>query len=74
MMTESVLVEVPHRVRGASRSRDSGEVVITDLNNVAMPLVRYRLEDHAVKVNAVERSPSGELRVVRNDWLAEADR
>lgn len=43
---ESVLMEVV-----------SGEVVVTTLNNFAMPLVRYRVEDHAEL--STERCPCG---------------
>jgi len=43
---ESVLVEIVRDGRTA-RPGEDGEAVVTDLNNVAAPLVRYRLGDRA---------------------------
>jgi phenylacetate-CoA ligase len=49
VMTESVLVEVLREDGSAAAPGETGEVVVTDLNNYAMPLIRYRLGDRAVR-------------------------
>lgn len=49
VMTESVLVEVLDEDGRPVDAGESGEVVVTDLNNFAMPLVRYRLRDYATR-------------------------
>lgn len=48
VMTENVWLEVLGEDGHAVGRGEAGEVVVTDLNNRAMPLVRYRLGDFAV--------------------------
>lgn len=48
IMTESVLVEVLRDDGTPAAVGETGEVVVTDLNNYAMPLIRYRMGDRAV--------------------------
>ncbi len=50
VMDESYLVEVLVDERPA-RPGETGEVVITDLNNFSVPLIRYRIGDLAVAVD-----------------------
>jgi phenylacetate-CoA ligase len=47
VMTESVLVEVLQPDGNRAGPGESGEVVVTDLMNRAMPLIRYQLGDYA---------------------------
>lgn len=54
VMDESYLVEILVDGRPA-RPGEIGEVVITDLNNYSVPLIRYRIGDLAVAVD--DRSP-----------------
>jgi len=49
VMSENVFVEVLTSSRREAEVGESGEVVVTDLNNRAMPLVRYRVGDFATK-------------------------
>ena len=49
VMSENVLVEVLREDGEPARCGEPGEVVVTDLNNRAMPLIRYRLSDFAVR-------------------------
>jgi phenylacetate-CoA ligase len=53
IMAESYIVEILKDGRPAQPG-ELGEVVITDLNNFAVPLVRYRIGDLAVAVDANE--------------------
>lgn len=48
-MTESVVVEVLTGDGRPAGPGEEGEVLVTDLNNYAMPLIRYRLGDQAVR-------------------------
>lgn len=48
LMTESQVVEVLRPDGSPAGPGESGEIVLTDLNNHAMPLVRYRVGDLAV--------------------------
>lgn len=47
VMSQNVHVEVLKEDHSAADIGEAGEVVVTDLNNRAMPLVRYRLGDFA---------------------------
>ena len=47
IMTENVLVEVVRPDGSHAGPGESGEVVVTDLMNRAMPLIRYQLGDYA---------------------------
>lgn len=49
VMSENVLLELLTEDGDVADAGESGEVVVTDLNNRAMPLVRYRLGDRAVR-------------------------
>ena len=49
IMTDSVAVEVLGDDGSPVVPGETGEVVVTDLNNYAMPLIRYRLGDRAVR-------------------------
>jgi phenylacetate-CoA ligase len=53
IMAESYIVEILKDGRPA-RPGELGEVVITDLNNYAVPLIRYRIGDLAVAMDADE--------------------
>ena len=48
LMTENHVIEVITEKGTRAATGETGEIVVTDLNNVAMPLVRYRLGDMAV--------------------------
>lgn len=54
--TENLLVEVLNADGSPSHDRP-GEVVVTELNNLAMPLIRYRLADFAAL--STDRCPCG---------------
>jgi len=58
VMAESYIVEILREGRPA-RAGELGEVVITDLNNYAMPLVRYRIGDLAVAIDPNETCACG---------------
>ena len=47
VMAENLLVEVLHPDGTPCQPGETGEVVLTTLHNFAMPLIRYRLLDHA---------------------------
>lgn len=55
---ESYVVEVLKDGRPAAPG-EMGEVVVTDLNNLCQPFIRYRIGDLAVAVGADERCPCG---------------
>jgi phenylacetate-CoA ligase len=44
LMSENLIVEVL-KGKEYANDRESGEIVVTELNNYAMPLIRYRLSD-----------------------------
>lgn len=44
---ESVIVEILREDGTPEDEGNDGEVVVTDLNNLAMPLIRYRIEDRS---------------------------
>ena len=48
LMTADLVIELLDADGSPAAAGEAGEVVITDLNNLAMPLVRYRLGDFAV--------------------------
>jgi phenylacetate-CoA ligase len=48
LLTTDVVVEVLRPDGQAAGPGESGEIVVTDLNNRAMPLIRYRLGDFGV--------------------------
>ena len=52
LMTENQVVEVLRPDGSPAAPGESGEVVVTDLNNFAMPLVRYRVGDLATPARA----------------------
>jgi len=58
VMDESYLVEILVEGRRA-RPGEVGEVVITDLNNFAVPLIRYRVGDLAQAVDQSQPCPCG---------------
>lgn len=58
VMDESYIVELLTDGRPA-RPGEIGEVVITDLNNFSVPLIRYRIGDLAVAVDHSEPCPCG---------------
>lgn len=58
VMDESYLVEVLVDGRPA-KPGETGEVVITDLNNYSVPLIRYRVGDLAVAVDELVPCPCG---------------
>lgn len=49
VMADNVVVELLKEDGSPASPGEVGEVVVTDLNNRAMPLVRYRIGDRAVK-------------------------
>lgn len=51
-MSTNLLVEIIAEDGRRAEPGESGEVVVTDLNNHAMPLVRYRVGDRAVRGEA----------------------
>ncbi len=48
VQSESLLVEILDDQGQPCRSGESGRVVVTDLHNFAMPLIRYDIDDYAV--------------------------
>lgn len=48
VMSDNLVVELVTPAGGLAAAGETGEVVVTDLNNRAMPLVRYAVGDHAV--------------------------
>lgn len=58
VMDESYIVELLVDGRPAAPG-EIGEVVITDLNNFSVPLIRYRIGDLATAVNCNEPCPCG---------------
>jgi phenylacetate-CoA ligase len=58
VMDESYIVELLVDARPAEPG-EIGEVVITDLNNFSVPLIRYRIGDLAVAVEQTEPCPCG---------------
>lgn len=58
VVAESYIVEVLKNGRPASPG-ETGEVVITDLNNFCMPLIRYRVGDLAVAMDNSRPCPCG---------------
>jgi phenylacetate-CoA ligase len=55
---ESYVIEVLKDGKPAKPGQ-VGEVVITDLNNYCMPLIRYRIGDYAVAADPLEQCPCG---------------
>ncbi|HET7294250.1 MAG TPA: glycosyltransferase [Vicinamibacteria bacterium] len=58
VVAESYVVEVLKDGRRALPG-ETGEVVITDLNNLCMPFLRYRIGDLAVAMDPLEPCPCG---------------
>jgi phenylacetate-CoA ligase len=58
VVAESYVVEVLKDGRPA-RPGETGEIVITDLNNLCMPFLRYRIGDLAVAMDPDEPCPCG---------------
>ena len=58
VMAESYIVELLTDGR-PTRPGETGEVLITDLNNHCVPLIRYRIGDLAVAMDAREPCPCG---------------
>lgn len=58
VMDESYLVEILVEGRPA-KPGETGEIVITDLNNYSVPLIRYRVGDLAVAVDQSTPCPCG---------------
>ena len=58
IVAENYIVEVLKDGRAALPG-ETGEVVITDLNNLCMPFLRYRIGDLAVAMDPMEPCPCG---------------
>ena len=58
VVAESYIVEVLKDGRPA-KPGEMGEVVVTDLNNYCMPLIRYRLGDLAIAMDSTATCPCG---------------
>lgn len=58
VMDESYIVEVLREGKPANPG-ETGEIVITDLNNFSFPLIRYRIGDLAVAMNESEACDCG---------------
>jgi phenylacetate-CoA ligase len=58
IMAESYIVEILKDGQPA-KPGELGEVVITDLNNLSVPLVRYRIGDLAVAMDPAQGCPCG---------------
>jgi len=58
VMDESFVVEIVVDGRAAAPG-ELGDVVITDLNNFSVPLIRYRIGDQAIAVDNGEPCPCG---------------
>lgn len=71
LMTENVAVEILNAEGRAADVGETGEVVVTDLHNRAMPLVRYRLGDFAVPGRAC--SCGRGFPVIQKIWGREYD-
>lgn len=54
VMSDNVVVELLDDAGNEVAEGQEGSVVVTDLNNRALPLIRYRLEDRAVKGRACD--------------------
>lgn len=54
VMSENVALEILTAEGRPAEVGESGELVVTDLNNRAMPLVRYRLGDFGIRGEACE--------------------
>jgi phenylacetate-CoA ligase len=48
VMTENLVVEIVSKSGRAASPGEPGDIVLTDLNNLAMPLIRYRVGDVGV--------------------------
>ena len=48
---DALIVEILEENGNEVKENETGEVVITSLLNKAMPLIRYRQEDYAIKTN-----------------------
>jgi phenylacetate-CoA ligase len=51
VMSENVLVELLDETGDPVSVGDEGEIVVTDLNNRALPLIRYRIRDYATRLD-----------------------
>jgi phenylacetate-CoA ligase len=58
VMDESYIVEILNDGKPA-KPGETGEIVITDLNNYSVPLIRYRIGDLAVAVDNSKPCPCG---------------
>lgn len=71
VMTENVFLEVITDDGRPARPGEEGELVVTDLHNRAMPLIRYRLGDYGVKGEGCRCGRS--FPVLRKIWGREYD-
>lgn len=67
VMSENLVVELLDPSGRSVRPGESGEVVVTDLNNRAMPLIRYRLGDFGIAGTAACRCGRG-FPVLQRIW------
>lgn len=58
VVAESYIVEIIKKNKDA-KPGEIGEVVVTDLNNLCMPLIRYKIGDLAEKIDDNYKSPCG---------------
>ncbi len=58
IVAENYIVEILKDGRPAQPG-ETGEIVITDLNNYCMPMIRYRIGDLAVAVNPTQKCSCG---------------
>jgi phenylacetate-CoA ligase len=58
VVAENYIVEIIKNNKSA-KAGEIGEIVITDLNNYCMPLIRYKIGDLAVKIADEYTSPCG---------------
>ena len=58
LMAADLYIELINADGEPARAGEPGEVILTDLNNLAMPLVRYRLGDFAVAGGGMQLRPS----------------
>lgn len=49
LMSDNLLIEIVNKKGGHAHNNESGEVVVTELNNYVCPLIRYNMKDIAVK-------------------------